>query len=504
MKKYLLKIGCIVLLLLLLVCGSTACQTQNTNDDYDSTTPEETTLEENLQEMNESDRAFALYDLVNQTGETVDSYAISVIVALKGEFFGSEVEFTGEVNSVYEGMKTKDAFAYIEKATYETKIAETNTVMTAEALEGYYDGKMFRSQKSDNNNIKIWSQITQEEYLEYQAKRTEDRATDIDFDLDAKDCVTKTAVQEDDLSWIVTFTDFTVDGMQGFVNIIEDMATLFVGEDEITDVVFRFHISEDFFLQEFEIEYEIESEKEHAPQLSIRGTVKDYGTAKAERIRLFSFTLVDDIRLLDKFADALQERKDAENGYFELTIKQDYLMNYKHQTYSEIDKGNYTNQNGKYTYNIDAEQGGKKYAITYANNLQKVVITQNGSIISNSQAESDDDTAKQFIDNLLDQGKYSADEIGEITRTGNNTETYRFTVAYPDSSIFDALLEANNGTLRQIQAYFDVSFDGDKLIKYTYTVKASISTPKGTITATLVSTCIYSDKDSGIDLSYTT
>jgi hypothetical protein len=124
MKKG-LKLVCVLLLCAFLMGGFASC------------------TQAQLRRMNETDRAFALYDRVfmGEMPRSVKSYTILATMSMQMTVQGIDVTVTGNGDMRYTDKEI------CEKLSVKTDVAGETT--ETETLAGYTDGTMFRSQKVD-------------------------------------------------------------------------------------------------------------------------------------------------------------------------------------------------------------------------------------------------------------------------------------------------------------------------------------------------------------------
>lgn len=371
----------IVILILSLILGLTACQQPEQEQKY---VPES---------------AVALWNKVDETMSAMQSMEIKSTV--------NAVIY----NSGYEFKLTGDAYIFASKTTHYTEnqttlsCAEIDMEQITSMMEAYYEGKMYHAVNDGTYDQKLCSTMTHEEYDQVQSGALTE-------ELDLVDCTNAHFAQNEDGTWSMEFSGYTkkaMDKMLESTSMTQDMLGV-----PIADMKVSLHANADFLVQKMEISFEFAPEDEGlTPTFLITAEYSNYDTAVFDvaKLKMEEFTEVDDVRILESLQTLLTERQNAASGKFTLDLKSTYQMQKQTSASQETDVVTYGRKNGAYYYNIAAQVEGKSFDIRYQNGEQ--AVTTDGKTTTAAQAE---EQAKLFIDSLINTGRYIGTAITDIQK----------------------------------------------------------------------------------------
>ena len=476
MKKHLTQKLTAITLAILLLCTLASCSQTS-----------------KLMRLPEDERAVAVWELINENADAADSFSATNKTTISGTMYGVEgMEATSDVRMTVHGYTGKNMIYRIESTT----VVETgNSKTTVQFKEGYESGKMYTEYSDDLSTQQLFSAISQADFLAHVEERSNDNMPDITAD----SCTVKTCVKEEDGTFTLTFSGFTEDSLDQFEDMLGTMRNALLGDHKITDVHLTVKVSEDFYPKTLDIEYVMEARSESAPEapvITMEMAYDGFNTTEAPAaIDFLGYTEVDDLRVLTLVSDLLSERQTAESGAFQTTLSQEYKISGQTQTFEETDEVTFTNRDGAYTYQINADDGNYDYDISYANGKQRVIVKLGNSTLADETTTSDDNTAMLFINGLMDPGSFTTTNIADIEVKDAEAGIYVLTVKEPDLTAFASVIQSVRGTSAHGDATVTVTIQNGRLTEYVYELKATSSTASyGTLAIQYTASCVYIDE----------
>ena len=435
-----------------------------------------------LNRMEEPDRAMALSELISVNGEAADSYTVEIEVSLECVYQEVDVEVNAEGSMYYTGLKG-DSPAYHSSTTTKTEAMEGEIENTTRVQEGFRDGKMYRYYREDGVRQRLYSPISWEDFGKYMESRNDVT----EFDFKDGDCTDITCAQQEDGSWFATMKGFTEDGITPFREMIADFEEM-LGEDfAIADVSFTFTTTEDFYLSAFTMEYTFEAlnedNEEDPPVMKLEAEIGKYNATEPQEIDFDDYTEVVDLRLLDVPEKSMKEFSDGEKGKFQFDINQRVLLGTQKNELIESDLVSFANKDGKYTYQVEAEQNNYEIFMTYTSGTASTVVKERGQVISNTSEESTDEEAKAFIDGLLQQTVFDSNRVSDIEKKKGEKNTYIFRMKPKDNellmSVVDSVGAEEPSKVDTLE--YTATIEDDKLLRFSLVIDAEIETAEGTL-----------------------
>lgn len=394
----------------------------------------------------EPESAMQLWEKIDATMDELESYEMDNAAQVVYYYMGYEIGLD------MGGKTITTAVAHYEET--ETVIAcpeiEMNQTMTM--VQAYYGGKMYTAANDGIYDQKFCSEMTYEEYKE---TKNDDLAGDIDI----TDCTESVFSKGEDGSWKLNFSGYTkktIDKILDGMELTNEMLGAPIEDMEVTLVA-----DKDFYAQKMELSLLFaEAEGEPLPEFSVIAEYSKFNEAVFDAVVLApeDYSVVDDVRILEKVGDALKERQAATSGEFTLEHKStSELMGHTENSY-ERDSVSYGKKNGAYYYDITAELNGQQLAIQYRNGVQ--TVTSAGESQTASQAEDD---AKAFIDGLIDSAKYNPMAVAAIEKKDEGV--YLFNVAQQDLSAYDYYFAGVDVEITSAAQQITVTLDNGHLAK---------------------------------------
>lgn len=394
------------------------------------------------------DSAASLWTKIDAAMDGLQSYESTMTMDTKMYVSGYEVKSTGVGQAVECGIGTDDYY-YYESSTMIIKAPELMMDESYTTLSAYSDGKMFSSYVSSDTTQKFYSVLSAEEFMAHKLK-------DDLMDLDWGDCTKSSFVQNEDKTWVLSFSGYTARVID---KISEDMGTTeeIMGAD-IVDLEITMIADEAFRLKECTFNF-IFKTGTVTPTATVKISYGKYNgaTPVADAIRVEEYQQIDDVRLIDNIADMLADLCAADKGAFTLELEQNiFLAGTSAGTYKEKDIISYGRTNGSYFYTATVELDGETMTIDYRGGQQTVVV--DGEKYTNYQSTSD---AKLFVDGLINSASYAATNVQSVTKVSDGV--YALNCAVTDSAAYAAVFQNLGGTYQSGKQTLIVTVKNDRL-----------------------------------------
>lgn len=424
-----------MLLCLLMIFGLSACR-QESEPEY---TPES---------------AIALWEKIDKAMNTLQS--MEMTTKTKVIFFNSGYQF--ELNGTAYVLTTKDNH-YMESINVVTA-DELALEQTTKVVEAYYDGQVYIYNNDGIYEQKLCTQMSHEEYdREHGAELTDE--------IEMADCTKSEFSKGEGDTWKLHFSGYTkktIDKVLETLNITDDLLGASISDMEVNLVA-----NSDFCVQTMEIRFSFTPAAGlAAPQFTVTAEYSGYNTAtfNPRKLNTEEYVAVDDVRVIESLALAIQERQNATSGKFSLEITTSYERPDMTQTSAETDMVSYGRKNGAYFYSITAQMDGQDFMLQYQNGEQ--TVTAGGQTHTASQTEQE---AKSFIDGLIDSAGYNANAVSGVQKLEDNV--YVLSCAQLDLTEYTQSLTGNNIELTAGSQQITATFQDGKLVKMECTTRLS-------------------------------
>ncbi len=420
MKNQMLKISCLAMCLLLAI-SFTACD-KITEIVAPTPTPTEKPYEpENTQE---------LWKKIDGIMNDLESYQAKETAQMIIFNTGYKMEFSAQGKGYY-FVKKGEEFFYNSTHT-RMFCKELSMDESYETLIAYNNGKMFIGNVEGNFKSNFYSEMTYEEFLVAQSDKYLD-------EIDLLDCTKATYVKNADETWTLDFTGYTKKAINIFLKDM-DLTEKELGS-AITDMKVHVEANQQFYVTKMQIEFVFDENSTAKPSIKVISEYSDHNVLVVDRtiINEGNYTKVDDVRIIDIVKDSIKALKNARNGSFVLEVKETTKAFGETSTYTETDTVTYGEQNGAYFYDITAKLNQGTITIKYKNGTQ--------TIKSGSQSESGamtDETARQFVESLIDQVGFEPIYIYAIEKM--NANSFEFHIMDSDNARYDEFFNQNGIT----------------------------------------------------------
>ena len=451
MKKFLTLIGlvlCFALMFSLVSCKNTA------NENVKET--EEETAEETKGEEKpiEPTSAKELWGFIEAAMNNADSYEADITADMVVFMNGFKIEGKGSGFEIKIGQENElDFYHYIFIKTA-LSCDELSFDENATEIEAYNEGMAFVSIINGESAQNFCSKMTVEEYIDFYGGVLSE---EVDF----AECTSGEFSKNEDGGWSLSFSGYTKKTIGVFLKEI--------GFDEIQssadvmDMKISLTADKDYLVGEMVLElvFDVEETDTAIPVFKEVMKYSKYGEAKKtlEGIDPSEYTEVDDVAVLDKTTDAINEYAGLSEGSFELDITQNLKVGAETNKYTEKDSVFFGKINGGFVYTADSTINGMTTVnMDYRNGVQK--ITQGVDVETYNLS---DDEAKAIVYNLINTAAYDKTIVTDVEKLGEGV--YKFTVEEPNLASYEEALTPMGITCKSGKQSIVVTFAEDKLSK---------------------------------------
>lgn len=448
-----------------------------------------------LMKLEESERADAFFDLVNK--DPADKYRVDMKMDISGSVYS--VPFKAEINSetfYIDSESNSPAYHAEIESVINMGTSSSSSTQTVKSTVGYRDGKLYEYSDKDGVESALVSPMSADDYkkhMEFLAGMTDEEISALHKNAAKKECNLN-----EDSSWTATYSEYDTESISGIIDYCFDSTVTIVDGYRVKDVILIINATENFLPTEwkYELVFERTDETElyREPSAEITMTFKNFGNAEAPEVDLSKYKEVEGLDALREIRHLINEMTVAESGSF--ISKSNQRVDYAHSTTNtdETDVVTYNNENGKFSFNIDAYlvapgmsvNNGTSYKIVYKDG--KLTVTGDGSKPQTSGITDND--AKVYVVRILDPASLSGASVSDIG-TGSGKYTHRFTLASPDYSALMPTLTSLNAKDIKADATVDVVYENGTLKEYEYVLTLTAKVDLQTLTVKITSTVTY-------------
>ncbi|MBQ7343926.1 MAG: hypothetical protein IJW53_04075 [Clostridia bacterium] len=429
-----------------------------------------------------------LWERIDETMNDLKSYRSEAVAAISFEYSGYEVDGEMEMTVVAISSENDNDSYFYDRSTM--NIDMDGTTVTADELTAYEDGKMYLCRNTDDRYSRIFSKLSFDGFLDYYFD------SDVNFDISPEGAKDTTLRRFDVLKWELSYSSFEEDRLEEILEQVDFDEFVDEMELEISDISVDLKTDERYRVSEMTVNFI--DENYDAPVISISVNYSDFDSAERVEFSKQEYTEVDDARVAKWVSDYLDDVIDNESVKFLLYIEQSvtvYASNNQTSTSRSIERDEivFANNNGGFTYGIDAEIDDQDISIEYKNGSQVVRVGDKKQTYVQQE-----NYARSFIKELMNPSEFSIYDVRDIWKIGANT--YRIYLNIHDNSQYKELAKAMKVGYQSSEVYLEVVMDGEdvKTITTYITVKGrnnyvTSSNPilDGTYTLKTVMTVVY-------------
>ncbi len=362
-----------------------------------------------------------------------------------------------EINSDFECyLSDYDEHFSVERSNYKYK--ETSFETNDFTCEAYYDGKLYRSYLSDKYDQKICSELSFEEFCEI-------RKGSISNVMDYLDCTSSELSQNEDKSWVASFSGYS---NKAIGTLLDNMA---LNEEmfkaDIIDVQVQIRTDDKFNLTNIEIKTVFDLDENSTVEPAFSATAEYFGFNEkrdfVSELNPEEFTQIEDVRILEKIQNDLENIQNAIKGKFIYQISNDLTASGKTDSSKRTDVISYGMENNAFYYEITESATNYSASIKYKNGQETIV--QDGETYVENKTEED---AKAYIDDYINSSEYIPQAVTSIEKTGDNV--YLIKVAKFDVSIISSSFKNEGYLFESGTEEITVTYEGDNIKKIEYKI----------------------------------
>ena len=415
-----------------------------------------------LRHMDERERAFALFEIVDEKMDSLNSYTINGKYTMNLEIAGEKMEMEAKLVNKAINQNKKDYATYSETETT-AKYPGMDDVTTVE-FEGYYNGRLYLGNKQSDYEQRICSFTPLEKYKDYLEEKSEDFLTE-------ESTTSATCTENEDGSWrIELIGDYDLAEMK---ESLDDMLASLSGGIELSHSKLVFDIGSDLYITSFSWEFVFISNEGDAklPKFVCEFEVKDINKTKISSSTFEGYTEVDDVLALKKLEDAISDREGEKSGTFTRYLEQS-AQNTKTTEMTTISYQ--TDEEDNFNYRIDLTSGDDKYIITYMDGKRETK-RPNGYLVGTQKQTQDE--AKAFIESLKNLSMFDIGYVTNITVEDSESGVYKILIS-------DQYQPSSSASIKD-QVYTVTMKDGKLMkLRFEYAAKTGVGTAVVEVTFT--------------------
>ncbi len=429
-----------------------------------------------LMKMDEDERAVKLYELADETLNDIESYTIEMYMLVSATIENISLSVSADGEMKYSNINGDD-MAYLETTTTNMTVSgsgvnenESNT-----AISGYYDGKMFVSNKSKDSVQKLWSPSSAEQYREYLDSKSDD---DIEFEVEHFS--EREAERKDDGSWKIELSGVNAEGMADMIDMLHGIDEMFGDSYELRDVEVSMRLDQKYRPESLDVSYIFEAASNKvvaaAPTVTVEAEYKDFDQTEIEAPDLSGYVETYDLAVVDKVLDGFDKLTSFEERV-DFTASNLFRVNdaitgtqYSRDSYKYVGSAYYQlDDDFRYTLkmqdaDVASSNAGNTMVYSYADGKQ-VITLGDGAIYSTNTCT--DYEAKLFIEEFINCSNFSMSVVKDIAQRGENK--YEFTLVSSAVDDLKSEIESTGAQVSSVTAVLTVTMNGDSIKSYVYT-----------------------------------
>ena len=448
-----------------------------------------------LARMDEPQRADYFYRVTDRNMSYAASGSYDQTTVLEATVNGVDYKQTTTATVTFISSRTD--VIYLEQAKTTVDVVGGGTVIYEDS--GYVDGTMFSYSKEGNNETKIKSPISLEDYgafREYQNAGVPTVAVGEGMS------EINTCKQNDDGTWTATYEGFTVEGMVPFLYMLRGVDYLVTSEHDIADVRLTMNADEKLYPTSMKIEFIFEAKTETATATPVVTMENRYhgwnNTTLSETYDLSDFTEVDDLRAVDVFTTALLERCTAESGDF--TVKVDTTATgsgYDNHVVNE-QKISFRSEGG-YRFTYEYDEDGYDYKIGYSDGNMSIRVYEDGEKVHSETMDMTDAEARGTVSQLADPEGITSQSISDVEILDAEAGVVRFTLSEAFENSYKEQYEMSGISMTAFKGYCEATLADGILTEYRYHMEMTLRIEGETVKTVVDMTITFTTAQQGVE-----
>ena len=431
------------------------------------------------------EQALYLFQAVNENAAKATSATVEQTLYLKLRLNGIDYEQTtsATVTDIGQG---EDRIS-ITRIRREISAGDSHTVTYNDS--GYVDGMMFSYYGEGDIETKIKSVATAAQFDDFNAEQKED---DPEIAVGEGYANAMSCQKNSDGTWTAAFEEFTETGMASFWEMLAGVESMVTAEHALADVRMTCTADKALNLTSLSIEYIFEENPETenpVPVVRIDFAYSDWNaTSLAEPYDLSDFTEVEDVRYVDRFLGALENRQTAEAGSLTVVNEMSAETGDKSQRQNAVQTVVFDMEDG-YRFTAKTLRASYDTIITYRDGLltSEVRDHESGSLMGRNEEAYTDYEAQSAIQQFMNSEEVRGIDLASATLVSAKNDLYRFDLGESVRKKLDLRYQATYGTsLETFEGYVEATVKDGELVSYDYhyTISFSVAGLPMTVTAT--------------------
>ena len=443
----------------------------------------------------EAERAYYFYEIADRNMNYAYSCSYDQTMVMDATINGVAYKQSTEATITF--ISDRSGLTLLEQAKTIVDVVGGGTVIYSDT--GYVDGMMFSYSKEGNNETKLKSPVSLEDYSAYnQFRNGKAPLVAVGEGL----CETVTCKQNEDGTWTASYEGFTEEGMIPFLYMLRGVDYMLTSEYDIADVRMTMTADEKLYPTSMKMEFIFEAKGKtdsSAPVVTMENLYSGWNdTTLAEAYDLSDFTEVDDLRAVDIFTDALLERSYEPSGSFEV----DVVSTAKGGGYDNTQKNHESvsfSEEGGYRFSYDYNADGYDYKISYSNGSLSVRVYEDGEKVHSEVDEMTDADARATVVQLMDPENISAQSISDVEIMDAEAGVVRFTLSDAFENAYKEEYEMMGISLTAFKGYCEATLAEGILTEYRYHMEMTLRIDGETVKSTVDMTITFEAAEQGAE-----
>ncbi len=394
--------------------------------------------------------AETLWNKINETMTGLDSFKVNASIELV--FMMQGLCMQGDMDTdVICAKIDRQPYVY-EAATARISCDEIDYREKVKEIRAYYDGKMYLADETPDYTRRLCSEMTYEAFAAYGG------ANEINLsNIDLMDCTDKKFTEKEN-EWLLQFSGYTKKSMNALIKnagiedldwdrALEDMKIMVVADDQ-------------FRVKSMDIEMIFTEEEQDRSLFKVSSQYSDYNQTRDNREVLMqeTYTEVEDLFLLEKVAEFLEDFTENESGACHVTSQIVEKFGNSIREYTEEGQITFAREKNNLSYEMKGTiNDQQEFHIVYKDGVQTVTAdeeVQEGLLT--------EDEAASVLEALLNPSGFDTRAVENITLS--KFDGYKFTMAHCGVNM-EQYYTSLKGKMESVSQDVYVTLEGDKVIR---------------------------------------
>ena len=443
-----------------------------------------------LNSMKGDAQAMYFFYQVNKKASKADSKTMEQTLYMKVDLGNTDYEqtTTATVTTIGKGKK----MTALTQVMSHTLVNKSNTYTYNDY--GYADGMMFLYNRELGAESKIKSPMSVKEYERFVAEQNQEGGEII---VGKGYSETMTCTRNEDKTWTATYESFTEEGMIPFYRMLAGVEEMVTVDHPLTDVRMTVTADQDLYLSAISIEYLFEENPEAdsaVPEVRIDYKYEGWNnTVLAEPYDLSEFTEVEDVRYVERFLGALQDRETAESGTFEVVTSASVQYGSQRENTDNVQSVTFDSNDG-YTFSTKTTRSNYDYTSTYRDGklTSEVRNHTSGNLVESTTDRIRDYEARALVQQLMNSENLRGLDIVDATLIDRKEGTYRFALGESVRKKLNSQYKSTYGAnIDTFDGYVDATVVDGVLKSYVYKVDTTLKINNQTLTISVNMTVTF-------------